>query len=159
MCLIGFISISLTAHFLFLLFLLAFFVCFCCCFCFVTFFFFLNPTADKVNKKNFIDDNDVSIYKTKRTISTSLFTAATRPPHIQKLYEKAAPTPVLLACNGDTSSENNFSVCPSVGHTRRQITKKIDAEIETRVVSIMDSALFIHLLYDPNAHSFNFKAI
>lgn len=89
------------------------------------------------NKKNFIDDNDVSIYKTKRTISTSLFTASTRPQHIQLLYEKAAPTPVVLVCNGDTTSEDNFSVGPLVriGQTRRQITKKIDAEIETRVVS------------------------
>ncbi|XP_055298073.1 uncharacterized protein LOC129566299 isoform X2 [Sitodiplosis mosellana] len=79
-----------------------------------------------------IYDNDVSIYKTKRTISTSLFTASTRPQHIQKLYDQAAPTPVLLVCNDDTSSETNFSVCP-LGRTRRQITKKIDADIETRV--------------------------
>lgn len=70
-------------------------------------------------------------------ISTSLFTAATRPQHIRRLYEKAASAPVLLVCNGnsDTSSENNYSAGPlSLGHTRRQITKKIDAEIETRVV-------------------------
>lgn len=95
------------------------------------------PTTDKSNKKNFIDDNDVSIYKTKRTITTSLFTASTRPQHIQRMYELAAPTPVLpILCNLDTSSEDSFSVCPlSFGHTRRQIKRKIDAEIETRVVS------------------------
>lgn len=95
-------------------------------------------TTDKSNKKNFIDDNDVSIYKTKRTITTSLFTASTRPQHIQRMYELAAPTPVLpILCNLDTSSEDSFSVCPlSFGHTRRQIKRKIDAEIETRIVSV-----------------------
>lgn len=100
--------------------------------------------TDKSNKKNFIDDNDVSIYKTKRTISTSLFTASTRPQHIQQMYEQAAPTPVLpILCNVDTNSEDSFSVCPlSFGHTRRQIKKKIDAEIETRVVSIETFYLF-----------------
>lgn len=109
--------------------------------CIISWFFIFvyQPTLspDKPNKQNFIDDNDVSIYKTKRTISTSLFTAATRPQHIQLLYEKAAPTPVVLVYNGgsDTNSENNFSACPlSFGHTRRQITKNIDADIETRMV-------------------------
>lgn len=104
--------------------------------------------TDKSKNKNFLDDNDVSIYKTKRTISTSLFTASTRPQHIQRMYEQAAPTPVLpILCNGgDTSSEDSFSVCPlSFGHTRRQITRKIDADIETRVVSSRETFYLIFL--------------
>lgn len=90
--------------------------------------------SDKPNaEKNFIDDNNVSIYKTKRTISTSLFTADTRPLHVQQLYEKAVATPVIV----DDSNDNDSIVVSSVAfiRTRRHITKKIDAEIETRVVS------------------------
>lgn len=108
----------------------------------------LLSTSDIPNKKNFIDDNDVSIYKTKRTISTSLFTASTRPQHIQRLYEQAVPAPVVPICNGETSSEDSFSVCPlSFGHTRRQITRKIDAEIETRVVRIDFICVFFIISY------------
>lgn len=90
---------------------------------------------DKPDKKNFVDDNDLSIYKKKRTIATSLFTAATRPDHIRKLYEKAASPPVVLVCNDETDSNAEFFLSSSsFGHTRRQITKKIDADIESRVV-------------------------
>lgn len=101
---------------------------------------------DKPNDtKNFVDDKDVSIYKTKRTITTSLFTPETRPQHIKKLYDKAAATPVVVISNGDTNSEVNFALCSraSFGHTRRHIKRKIDAEIETRMVS---TNLIIHLL-------------
>lgn len=93
--------------------------------------------TDKPNKKNFVDDNDISIYKTKRAITTSLFTPASRPEHVKKLYDKAAATPVVVVTNGDTNSEVNFVLCSSssFGHTRRHIKRKIDAEIETRVVS------------------------
>lgn len=137
----GFISISLTAHFI-IFFFLSFYL-------FISLKLFrvnqLLSTSDIPNKKNFIDDNDVSIYKTKRTISTSLFTASTRPQHIQRLYEQAVPAPVVPICNGETSSEDSFSVCPlSFGHTRRQITRKIDAEIETRVVRIDFICVFFY---------------
>lgn len=81
----------------------------------------------------FVDETPVG--KSKRNISTSLFTEATRPKHIRILYEKAAAGPVLLV-NGDNRNDDCFLFCsPVLGFTRRKMKKKIDAEIETRMVS------------------------
>lgn len=115
---------------------------------------FSYDALDKPDKKNFVDDNDVSIYKKKRTIATSLFTATTRPDHIRKLYEKAATTPVVLVCNDETDSNADLFLCSSsFGHTRRQITRNFDAEIESRVVRYIILFLcvyFFSFLYEHN---------
>lgn len=97
---------------------------------------FVSRFIDKPDKKNFVDSNDISIYKTKRTITTSLFTPDTRPDHINRLYETAAATPVLPICSDEIDGNDHLYPATSFGaRTRRRITKKIDAEIETRIVS------------------------
>lgn len=101
-------------------------------FCLWVFFHFI----DKPDKKNFVDSNDISIYKTKRTITTSLFTPDTRPDHINRLYETAAATPVVPICSDDIDGNDRRSTNTLFGATRRRITKKIDADIETRIVSV-----------------------
>lgn len=81
----------------------------------------------------FVDEKPA--IKMKRTISTSLFTEVSRPKHIRALYEKAAAAPVVVV-NGDDQSEDFFLFCsPVMGRLRRKMRKKIDVDIETRVVS------------------------
>lgn len=92
---------------------------------------FIFVSIDKPDKKNFVDSNDVLIYKTKRTITTSLFTPDTRPDHINRLYETAVPTPVVPICIDDTDSNDLLSA------TRHRITNNIDADIDTRMVSVL----------------------
>lgn len=89
------------------------------------------------------------MHKTKqRTIELSLFTASTRPHHIQRLYEKAAAATLPVSNRPHMGKTNNVDDCflmrcsPVLGSTRRKIFKKIDTEIETRIVSAFCS--FFH---------------
>lgn len=88
---------------------------------------------DKKNPNLFVDE--VPLDKKKRCISTSLFTEASRPKQVRILYEKAAAAPVLVV-NSNEPSDDCFLFCsPVFGASQRRIKKKIDAEIETRIVS------------------------
>lgn len=128
--------------------------------------FYLFPfvrSTDKPIPNRFVDDVSLSVYQTKhRPIETSLFTAASRPQHIQQMYEKAAATlPVSIVPHmgntgiGSRSSNsngrataNNVDGCflmrcsPVLGAVRHKITKNIDTEIETRIVSVSLSHSF-----------------
>lgn len=103
---------------------------------------------DKPISNRFVDDVSLPVYQTKqRTIELSLFTASTRPQHIQQMYEKAAAAAQTTAATLPVSNgphmgkTNNVDDCflmrcsPMLGSTRHKITKKIDTEIETRIVS------------------------
>lgn len=92
--------------------------------------FFYVRFTDKPDKTRFVDSNDVSIYQTKRTITTSLFTPDTRPDHVNRLYETAAATPVLPICGDDIDGNQLLSAA-----TRQRITRNIDT-IERRMVSV-----------------------
>lgn len=98
---------------------------------------FIFVPIDKPDKKNFVDSSDVLIYKTKRAITTSLFTPDTRPDHINRLYETAVATPVVPICIDDTDSNDLLSAAASFGATRHRITNNIDADIDTRMVSVL----------------------
>lgn len=81
-------------------------------------------------------------YKSKLSITSSLFTRETRTPAIQELYDAAALTPVhtmeeidrLLGRDDRTSSEI-FLCTPILGQSRKRMRRNIDVEIETRLVS------------------------
>lgn len=100
-------------------------------------------SPDKPIPNRFVDDVSLSVHRTKqRTIELSLFTASTRPHHIQRLYEKAAAAATLPVSNGPHMGKtSNVDDCflmrcsPVLGSTRHKITRKIDTEIETRIVS------------------------
>lgn len=72
-------------------------------------------------------------------LTTGLFTSASRPKPLQKLYESAAPTPVhtirqLDQFRRDGTRSSKYFVCTPILSRKKKKCKKIDLEIETRKV-------------------------
>lgn len=79
-------------------------------------------------------------HKTNYEVTTNLFTPESRTEALQKMYEGASRTPVPAIMEMDELAGNKrrssdaFICTPIIGQVRRRMNKKIDIEIETRMV-------------------------
>lgn len=79
-------------------------------------------------------------HKTNYEVTTNLFTPESRTEALQKMYEGASRTPVPAIMEMDDLAGNKrrssdaFICTPIIGQVRRRMNKKIDIEIETRMV-------------------------
>lgn len=86
-------------------------------------------------------------YTAQHPFDTNLFAPETRPVALKALYDAATKNPVHLMrqldrWRRDGHRSSRFFLCTPVLGRRKNIRSKIDIEIETRMVSILDMKIF-----------------